>query len=72
VATDGELALRIVALDPKPDLILLDVMLPGISGYEVLAALRANPSTRQIPVIFATGLAQAGDEVKGLELGAAD
>jgi CheY-like chemotaxis protein len=72
VATDGELALRIVALDPKPDLILLDVMLPGISGYEVLAALRANQSTRQIPVIFATGLAQAGDEVKGLELGAAD
>jgi CheY-like chemotaxis protein len=72
VATNGELALRIVASDHKPDLLLLDVMLPGISGYEVLAALRADPSTRHIPVIFATGLAEAGDEVKGLELGAAD
>ena len=72
VATNGELALRIVASDPKPDLVLLDVMLPGISGYEVLAALRADSSTRHIPVIFTTGLAEAGDEVKGLELGAAD
>ncbi len=72
VATTGELALRIVESNPKPDLLLLDVMLPGISGYEVLVALRANPSTRHIPVIFATGLAEAGDEVKGLELGAAD
>lgn len=72
VATNGELALRIVATGPNPDLILLDVMLPGMSGYEVLAALRADPSTRHVPVIFTTGLAEAGDEVKGLELGAAD
>ena len=55
-----------------PDLILLDIVMPEMNGYEVLAALRAIDETRQIPVIFITGLASAEDEVKGLSFEAAD
>lgn len=71
-AKSGELALRIAAGDPQPDLILLDVMMPGIDGYEVLARLKSNPSTRDIPTIFVTTMGASEDEEHGLKLGAAD
>jgi len=71
-APSGERALAIAAGEPKPDLILLDVMMPGMDGYEVLARLRENPATRDIPVIFVTGLDSIEDEEKGLALGAVD
>ena len=71
-ATSGEAGLRIAHGEPTPDLILLDVMMPGMDGYAVLAQLRETPATRDIPVIFLTALADAGDEERGLQLGAAD
>jgi len=71
-APSGALALQIAAGDPKPDLILLDILMPGMSGDEVLAQLRKNPATRDIPVIFVTGLESPEDEQKGLEFGAVD
>jgi signal transduction histidine kinase len=71
-APSGERALQIAADTPAPDLILLDVMMPGMTGYEVLTRLRDNPATRDIPVIFVSGLDTAEDEEKGLELGAVD
>ncbi|MDP3482306.1 MAG: two-component system response regulator [Sulfuricella sp.] len=71
-ATSGERALRIAAGESKPSLILLDVMMPEMDGYEVLARLRADPATRDITVIFLTALSEARDEERGLELGAAD
>jgi putative two-component system response regulator len=72
VANSGERALRSVLIDPMPDLILLDVMMPGIDGYEVLRQLREDPQTREIPVIFITAMSSGQDEEKGLELGAVD
>jgi len=71
-APSGELALWIAVREPKPDLILLDVMMPGMNGYAVLEHLRKDPVTRDIPVIFLTALNAARDEEHGLELGAAD
>lgn len=71
-APTGERALKIAAGIPKPDLILLDVLMPGMNGYDVLTSLRDNPTTRDIPVIFVTGLDSIDDEEKGLELGAVD
>jgi len=71
-APSGERALAIAAGLPRPDLILLDVLMPGMDGYAVLARLRDNPATRDIPVIFATGLDSTEDEEKGLALGAVD
>lgn len=71
-ATSGEGGLRVANSLAKPDLILLDVMMPGMDGYAVLARLRDNPATQDIPVIFLTALATAGDEERGLLLGAAD
>ena len=71
VANNGEKALSYV-LDDKPDLILLDIMMPGLSGYDVMKKLKANPETRNIPVIFLTAMAATEDEKKGLEMGAAD
>ena len=70
-AKDGERALALARLE-SPDLILLDVMLPGMTGYEVCRRLKADPSTARIPVIFVSALAQAGDEVTGFEAGAID
>ncbi|MDP3537642.1 MAG: EAL domain-containing protein [Azonexus sp.] len=72
VASNGPTALRYAQLDPRPDLILLDVMMPGMDGHEVLAQLRANPKTRDIPVIFVTALDSPSDEEAGLNEGAAD
>ena len=71
-APSGERALQIAAGEPQPDLILLDVLMPGMDGYDVLARLRDNPATRDIPVIFVTGLDSVEDEEKGLALGAVD
>lgn len=71
VALDGESALEMVA-DELPDLILLDIMMPGMDGYEVCRRLKANPGTRKIPIIFLTAMAEEQDEAKGLSLGAVD
>lgn len=70
-AKDGERALEL-ALTEKPDLILLDVMMPGTSGYQVCKTLKLKAETRNIPVIFVTALSDADDEAHGFELGAVD
>lgn len=72
VANNGEKALKIVQAADKPDLILLDIMMPGLSGYDVCKILKDDPTTRDIPIIFLTAMAATEDEKKGLELGAAD
>ena len=72
VATNGEKALVIASGAEKPDLILLDVMMPGMDGYEVCRRLKANPATHDIPVIFLTAKTEAADEEKGFEVGAVD
>lgn len=71
-ATSGEAALRIANGEIRPDLILLDVMMPKMDGYEVLRQLKRNPATQAIPVIFVTALADEHDEEHGLRLGAVD
>jgi putative two-component system response regulator len=71
-ALSGERALRIAASEPRPDMILLDVMMPQMDGYEVCRRLKANPATAQIPVIFVTAKIAVEDERRGLELGAVD
>lgn len=70
-ARDGERARRI-ARSERPDLILLDVMMPGLSGHEVCQALKQDPQTRHIPVIFVTALSDVEDEIRGFDLGAVD
>ncbi len=72
VAMDGEQALRRAETKPLPDLILLDVMMPDMNGYEVCKRLKSNPVTKDIPVIFLTVKSEVADEVKGFELGAVD
>lgn len=72
VATRGEKALAIAAGAEKPDLILLDVIMPGMDGFEVCRRLKAKPDTSEIPVIFLTAKTDAIDEVKGFEVGAVD
>lgn len=72
LANGGEKALAMAASASPPDLILLDVMMPGISGYEVCQRLKDNPATAGIPVIFLSALNDASDEQKGLDLGAVD
>jgi len=71
-AQSGVRALQVARTHPIPDLILLDVMMPGMDGYAVFAALRDDPLTRDIPVIFVTALDGLQEEEKGLELGAVD
>ena len=71
-AISGQRALQIAASTPKPDLILLDVMMPDMDGYAVLARLRAERHTRDIPVIFLTAMDSAEDERHGFDLGAVD
>ena len=71
LAPNGERALALVAADP-PDLILLDIMMPGLDGYEVCARLKANPATRDIPVIFVTAMSDVENEERGFALGAVD
>jgi len=72
VALNGEKALKIAFSDNKPDLILLDVMMPEMDGFEVCKRLKENPETKDIPVIFITAKSEVEDETKGLELGAVD
>ena len=72
VATNGEKALAIAFGPGKPDLILLDVMMPGMDGYEVCRRLKDNPATRDIPVIFLTAKTDEVDEEKGFDVGAVD
>jgi phosphoserine phosphatase RsbU/P len=72
VATSGAKALELVKVKPYPDLILLDVMMPEMDGYEVCGILKATPEMRDIPVIFLTGKTEADDETKGFEVGAVD
>ena len=71
-ANSGERALRAAHSDPRPDIILLDVMMPGMDGYEVLQRLHAEKETRDIAVIFVTAMDSAESEERGLELGAVD
>ncbi|MRR51426.1 MAG: two-component system response regulator [Rhodocyclaceae bacterium] len=71
-AISGERALRAAHSEPRPDLILLDVMMPGMDGYEVLRRLRDDPGTRDIPVIFVTAMDGTENEEYGLSLGAVD
>jgi len=70
-ATSGGDALELIRAD-KPDLLLLDVMMPGMDGYELCTLLKGDPETRDIPVIFVTAMCQEEDEIRGLELGAID
>jgi two-component system, HptB-dependent secretion and biofilm response regulator len=72
VATNGADALRIAAGDPMPDLILLDIMMPEMDGYEVCRRLKADENTRDIPVIFLTANCEIEDERRGFEAGAVD
>lgn len=68
VASSGARALTIAQADPAPDLILLDIMMPDMDGYEACQLLKSNPVTQNIPVVFLT--ACADEDQKGLELGA--
>ncbi|MFO1160909.1 MAG: adenylate/guanylate cyclase domain-containing protein [Reyranellaceae bacterium] len=72
VATNGEKALAIASAGDKPDLVLLDIDMPGMSGYEVCRRLKADDATRDIPVIFLTGRTEAADEENGFACGAVD
>ncbi|WP_320412239.1 SpoIIE family protein phosphatase [Candidatus Magnetaquicoccus inordinatus] len=71
-AISGKAALRAVLVEPLPDLILLDVMMPEMDGYTVCRQLKEDVRTCDIPVIFVTGRSQESDEIQGLELGAVD
>src|SRR3974377_426749 len=72
IATNGEKALALASAEEKPDLILLDIVMPGMDGYEVCSRLKSDPATREIPVIFLTGQTDAEDETRGFEVGAVD
>ena len=72
VALDGAKALELAGKEDSPDLILLDVMMPEIDGYEVCRRLQDNEDTRGIPVIFVTAMNDVEDEAKGFELGGVD
>ncbi len=72
VANNGEKALKIAASASPPDLILLDIMMPGLDGYAVCSQLKSQASTREIPVIFLTAKSEVEDEKRGLDLGAVD
>ncbi|MBI3929959.1 MAG: response regulator, partial [Armatimonadetes bacterium] len=72
VATNGRAALDLVRSGRRPDLILLDIVMPEMDGYQVCAALKADPATREVPVVFLTASTDAQDEVKGFDAGAAD
>ena len=72
VANSGARALAAAASEPRPDIILLDIMMPGMDGYAVMNHLQADPTLRDIPVIFVTAMDADDDETRGLQLGAVD
>lgn len=72
IATDGEKALSLAASEPTPQLVLLDILLPGLDGYEVCTRLKRDPKTREMPVIFLTSKVDLEDEIRGFEAGGAD
>lgn len=72
VATSGEVALTLANTEPRPDIILLDIMMPLMDGYEVCKRLKENEITHSIPIIFVTAMTDADDEAKGLDMGAVD
>jgi phosphoserine phosphatase RsbU/P len=72
IATNGAKALELVGVDPPPDLILLDIVMPGMDGYEVCTRLKDDLVTKDIPVIFLTGQTETEDETRGFEVGAVD
>ena len=72
VAISGERALKAAVQEPRPDLILLDIMMPDLSGYEVAEQLKRDPRTAHIPIIFITAMATMEDEILGLQMGAVD
>jgi phosphoserine phosphatase RsbU/P len=72
IATSGAKALELANVTPLPDLILLDVMMPEMDGYEVCTQLKLNPATHDIPVIFLTGQTEVEDETRGFDVGAVD
>jgi putative two-component system response regulator len=72
IANGGEKALAIAQSDTPPDLILLDIMMPEMDGYEVCRRLKSNQKTKDIPVVFLTAMTATEDEEKGLKLGAVD
>lgn len=72
VATNGPDALKLAESAPQPDLILLDIMMPDMDGYQVFQRLQSDPATRRIPVIFLTAKVGAEDEERGLAMGAVD
>ncbi|MBF0155556.1 MAG: response regulator [Magnetococcales bacterium] len=72
IALNGQQALRIAQSQSPPDLVLLDIMMPEMNGYQVCEILKGDPRTRDIPVIFVTARKEVADETKGLELGAVD
>jgi putative two-component system response regulator len=72
VATNGERALKIAGSSPLPDLILLDIMMPVMDGYEVCSSLKAQYHTRHIPVIFVTAMGEVSDEARGFQVGGVD
>jgi cyclic di-GMP phosphodiesterase len=71
-APSGEKALKIAQSASPPDMILLDIMMPEMDGYEVCQKLKANPVTAKIPIIFVTAMSETADEKKGLDMGAVD
>ena len=71
LAADGELGLKLVKKE-MPDIVLLDILLPKLDGFEVLEKLKADPALRAIPIVLLTNLGQKEDVDKGLKLGAAD
>jgi CheY-like chemotaxis protein len=71
-AQNGEEAIALALAEPKPDLILLDVIMPGMDGYEVCAFLKSNSKTKDIPIIFLTGKNDAESVIKGFKIGAID
>ena len=72
VAKDGKRALLVAQSNPPPDLILLDIVMPELDGYEVLKRLKADEDTKNIPIIFVTSKDKDEDETKGLEMEAVD
>jgi phosphoserine phosphatase RsbU/P len=72
IATNGPKALELAKVAPPPDLILLDVMMPEMDGYEVCTRLKSDPDTLEIPVIFLTGQTEVEDETRGFDVGAVD